>query len=48
MPRREQLERALTTNEAVYGPDHPEVAVTLTNLGNVHQQLGDLGRRVSN
>jgi len=25
--------RALTIKEAVYGPDHPEVAVTLGNLG---------------
>ena len=28
--------------EAVYGPEHPEVASTLTNLGNVQQQLGEL------
>ena len=40
---RRVLERAVTINEAVYGPDHPDVAVTLTILGIVHQQLGDLG-----
>ena len=28
--------------EAVYGPDHPEVARTLTNLGNVQQEQGEL------
>ena len=26
----------------VYGPEHPEVAITLTNLGSVQQQLGEL------
>ena len=26
--------------EAAYGADHSDVAVTLTNLGNVYQQLG--------
>jgi hypothetical protein len=30
---RAQLERALAIQEASYGPDHPEVARTLTNLG---------------
>ena len=36
------LERALAIEEAAYGPDHPEVAVTLTNLGIVQQHLGEL------
>jgi tetratricopeptide (TPR) repeat protein len=36
------LERALAIFEAAYGPDHPEVARTLTNLGLVQQQLGEL------
>ncbi len=26
----------------MYGPEHPEVAITLGNLGNVQQQLGEL------
>ncbi len=38
---RANLQRALTIKEAVYGPDHPQVAITLTNLGNVQQALGD-------
>jgi len=32
--------RALGINEAVYGPDHHQVAATLVNLGNVQQDLG--------
>ena len=32
--------RALAIKEAAYGPDHPEVALTLTNLGTVQQTLG--------
>ena len=36
------LQRALAIKEAVYGPEHPEVAITLTNLGIVQQQLGEL------
>jgi len=35
------LESALVIFENVYGPDHPEVARTLTNLGIVLRQLGD-------
>ncbi|MGM1059632.1 FxSxx-COOH system tetratricopeptide repeat protein [Saccharothrix sp. Mg75] len=35
------LERALTIDEATYGPDHPEVATDLSNLGGA---LSDLGR----
>ncbi|GAA3389133.1 tetratricopeptide repeat protein [Cryptosporangium minutisporangium] len=34
------LERALTIVEAMYGPQHPWVAATLGNLGNVQLQLG--------
>jgi Tfp pilus assembly protein PilF len=36
------LQRALAIQEAVYGPEHPAVAITLTNLGSVQQQLGEL------
>jgi hypothetical protein len=32
------LERALAIDEAVYGPEHPEFAITLINLGSVQQQ----------
>ena len=39
---RATLERALAMKEAAYGPDHPEVAITLANLGIVQQQLGEL------
>ena len=35
------LERALAINEAAYGPEHTEVAITLTNLGNAYGALGD-------
>ena len=34
------LQRALAIEENVYGPDHHEVAITLTNLGIVQEQLG--------
>jgi Tfp pilus assembly protein PilF len=34
-------ERALAIREAAYGPDHPEVAVSLGNLANVQRQLGE-------
>jgi Tfp pilus assembly protein PilF len=34
--------RALAIREAVYGPDHPEVANDLYNLGIVLRELGDL------
>ena len=30
----------------IYGPDHPEVAKTLGNLGNVHQQLADIPKAI--
>jgi len=36
---RTNLERALEIKEAVYGSEHPQVASTLNNLGNVLQQL---------
>jgi tetratricopeptide (TPR) repeat protein len=39
---RVQLARALAIDEAVYGPDHPDVATILNNLGSVLQDLGDL------
>ena len=35
------LERALAIEERAYGRDHPEVATTLTNLGNAYGDLGD-------
>ncbi|MFT3773335.1 MAG: tetratricopeptide repeat protein [Minicystis sp.] len=35
------LERALASNVAVYGPDHPEVAGDLMNLAAVLRSLGD-------
>lgn len=34
--------RALAIGEQVYGPDHPEVAIRVNNLGLVLQDLGDL------
>jgi tetratricopeptide (TPR) repeat protein len=36
------LERSLTITEAHFGPDHPNTAASLTNLGNVLQDRGDL------
>jgi tetratricopeptide (TPR) repeat protein len=39
---RERLERALRIEEAAYGSDHPEVALTLSNLGLVLRDLGEL------
>jgi hypothetical protein len=35
--QRELLERVLCIQEAHYGPDHTEVAITLTNLGNAYR-----------
>jgi len=35
-------ERALRIDEAVYGPDHPTVAIRVNNLGSVLRALGDL------
>jgi tetratricopeptide (TPR) repeat protein len=37
---RELHERALRTEEREFGPDHPEVAGTLTNLGRAWRDLG--------
>ena len=45
--RRGQVALVLDVLEAVYGPDHPEVAVSLTNLAIVGQQLGTLPARRS-
>jgi tetratricopeptide (TPR) repeat protein len=39
---RAAAERALIITEAAYGPDHPQVARTLGNLGNVLETLGEL------
>ena len=36
------FERALTIGEAAFGPDHPEVATAVNNLGGVLRELGDL------
>jgi Tfp pilus assembly protein PilF len=38
---RANYERALRIDEAVYGPDHPNVALRTNNLGYVLQQSGD-------
>jgi tetratricopeptide (TPR) repeat protein len=35
------LERVLASNEKIYGPDHPELAQTLFNLGLSWSDLGD-------
>ena len=37
---RATLERVLAITKAAYGPDHSQVAITLTNLGIVQGQLG--------
>jgi tetratricopeptide (TPR) repeat protein len=39
---RQLFERALAILEARFGPDHPSVAATLNNLGNVLRGLGEL------
>jgi tetratricopeptide (TPR) repeat protein len=36
------FERALRIGEAAYGPEHPDVATGVNNLGGVLQNLGDL------
>jgi tetratricopeptide (TPR) repeat protein len=41
---RKYHERALTLDEAAFGPDHPNVASGLNNLASVLQDLGDLGQ----
>jgi tetratricopeptide (TPR) repeat protein len=37
----EYYERALAIDEAVFGPEHPDVAVDLNNLGSAIKALGD-------
>jgi Tfp pilus assembly protein PilF len=39
---RKSYERALEIDENVYGPDHPNVATIVNNLGGVLRALGDL------
>ena len=39
---RAAFERALRIDEASFGPDHPNVASDVNNLGLVLQDLGDL------
>ena len=41
---RAAFERALAIDEASFGPDHPNVATDVNNLGTVLRDLGDLGR----
>jgi tetratricopeptide (TPR) repeat protein len=36
-------EHALAIDEAVFGPEHPNVAIRVNNLGGVLRDLGDLG-----
>jgi tetratricopeptide (TPR) repeat protein len=36
------LERALRVDEAAFGPDHPNVAIRINNLGELLRVLGDL------
>jgi tetratricopeptide (TPR) repeat protein len=36
------LERAVSLGEASFGPDHPNVAIRLSNLGSVLRETGDL------
>eukprot|EP00971_Amphidinium_carterae_P298416 5929395-Amphidinium_carterae.1 len=42
---RDYLERALRILEAHYGPDHPAVAQTLTDLGMAYEDLGDASKQ---
>ena len=39
---KECYERAIVIDEAINGPNHPEVATAVNNLGGVLQNLGDL------
>ena len=41
-PAQTAFERALAIDEAAYGPDHPEVAIDVNNLGGVLRERGDL------
>jgi len=36
------LERALRIDEGALGPNHPKVAIRVSNLGLLRQDLGDL------
>jgi len=38
---------ALAINEAVYGPEHPDIAITLTNLGIVHSSSASSRRHAA-
>ncbi len=38
---RAAYERALMISKVAYGPDHPDVATAVNNLGRVLQELGD-------
>jgi Tfp pilus assembly protein PilF len=40
------LERGLAIKEAAYGPEHPQVARTLNNLGDARRGVGDLAGAV--
>jgi tetratricopeptide (TPR) repeat protein len=40
MPRRSRCSRALAIREKALGPDHPDVASSLNNLGNVYLRQG--------
>ena len=40
-----ELKRELAINERTYGPDHPEVAKTLNNLGAAYCSLGDYAKQ---
>jgi hypothetical protein len=39
---RKCFERALSIDEAAFGPNHPNVAIRVNNLGSVLKVLGDL------
>jgi tetratricopeptide (TPR) repeat protein len=39
---KDMFERALAIDESTYGPDHPDVAIDVNNLGSVLQALGDM------
>jgi tetratricopeptide (TPR) repeat protein len=41
---RQCYERALRIDEATFGPDHPNVAIRVNNLGSVLKALGDLAQ----
>ena len=41
-PARDAYQRSLAIDEAAFGPDHPEVATNVNNLGMVLHDLGDL------